>query len=233
MTIFRLVGGSDVKPTAAAKTARAPHLSGAPPHDDRPSTETLSTTAENGRLREQRKEAWREAEAVTRYWRTRLDFHDAVEIAQRRGISEGRSHPAAADEDRWALVNGWRAAFVIKATSHASAGWCIGCMEAKCAGQGQISAYRLKTRAPRACHRQRSGISRRASGASINPQIGEGQRRWGSGMSELTPKDVLADLFSDPDFAIAIFDPAQAAEIVIQRLLDAGFEIVSAKGGEA
>ena len=26
-------------------------------------------------------------------------------------------------------------------------------------------------------------------------------------MSELTPQDVLADLFSDPDFAVAILDP--------------------------
>jgi hypothetical protein len=41
-----------------------------------------------------------------------LDFHDALSVAQRGGIAEGRSHPAADDENRQALVNGWRAAFV-------------------------------------------------------------------------------------------------------------------------
>jgi hypothetical protein len=43
---------------------------------------------------------------------------------------------------------------------------------------------------------------------------------------ELDPKDVLADLFSDPDFAIAILDPQRAAELVIRWLLAAGFKIV-------
>jgi hypothetical protein len=65
-----------------------------------------------GPLREKRYEAWREAEAATRYWRARLDFHNALSVAQRRGTSEGSSHPAADDEDRQAIVNGWRAAFV-------------------------------------------------------------------------------------------------------------------------
>jgi hypothetical protein len=41
-------------------------------------------------------------------------------------------------------------------------------------------------------------------------------------MNELTPKDVLVDLF---DSGGLIPDPAATAEIVIQRLLDAGFEI--------
>ncbi len=44
-------------------------------------------------------------------------------------------------------------------------------------------------------------------------------------MSDLTPQDVLADLFSDPDFAVAILDPKRAADIVIRWLLAAGFEI--------
>jgi hypothetical protein len=47
-------------------------------------------------------------------------------------------------------------------------------------------------------------------------------------MSELTPKHVLADLFGSPDFPAEILDPERAAEIVIQRLLDAGFKIESA-----
>ena len=44
-------------------------------------------------------------------------------------------------------------------------------------------------------------------------------------MNELTPKDVLVDLFGSADFPVEVLDPERAAEIVIQRLLDAGFEI--------
>jgi hypothetical protein len=91
MTIFRLVGGTDVKPTGAiasrAAPKTAPRLIGL--------ASNTTSTAENGRLREQRKNAWWKAEAATRYWRVRLTFHDAVEQAQRMGIPEGR-HPRAA-----------------------------------------------------------------------------------------------------------------------------------------
>ncbi len=34
---------------------------------------------------------------------------------------------------------------------------------------------------------------------------------------ELDPRDVLADLFGSGDFPAEVLDPAQAAEIVIQR----------------
>jgi hypothetical protein len=44
-------------------------------------------------------------------------------------------------------------------------------------------------------------------------------------MSELTPKHVLVDLFGSGDFPAEIIDPEAAAEIVIQWLIDAGFEI--------
>jgi hypothetical protein len=47
-------------------------------------------------------------------------------------------------------------------------------------------------------------------------------------MSELTPKHVLVDLFGSGDFPAEIIDPEHAAEIVIQRLADAGFEVVPA-----
>jgi hypothetical protein len=50
-------------------------------------------------------------------------------------------------------------------------------------------------------------------------------------MSELTPKHALVDLFGSGDFPAEILDPAQAAEIVIQRLRDAGFEIIPARSG--
>jgi hypothetical protein len=48
--------------------------------------------------------------------------------------------------------------------------------------------------------------------------------------SELTPQHVLADLFDSDDFPVPIPDPEAAAEIVIQRLTDAGFEIKARSG---
>ena len=48
-------------------------------------------------------------------------------------------------------------------------------------------------------------------------------------MSQLTPKHVLTDLFGSGDFPAEIIDPEHAAEIVIQRLNDAGFEIKPAE----
>ena len=50
-------------------------------------------------------------------------------------------------------------------------------------------------------------------------------------MSELTPQHVLGDLFGSGDFPTEIIDPEHAAEIVIQRLIDAGFEIIPARSG--
>jgi hypothetical protein len=44
-------------------------------------------------------------------------------------------------------------------------------------------------------------------------------------MSELTPRHVLVDLFGSGDFPAEVLDPVHAAEIVIQRLNDAGFKI--------
>jgi len=49
-------------------------------------------------------------------------------------------------------------------------------------------------------------------------------------MTELTPKHVLVDLFGSGDFPETI-DPEHAADVVIQRLLDAGFEIIPARSG--
>jgi hypothetical protein len=102
----KIVGGIDHLPDDRAQKQSTDA------HDaHQPRTGSLSTTARNGRLRDQRHEAWRMAEAATRYWRARLDFHDALSWVQRSGMSEGRSHPAVNDEDRHPLVERWRAAF--------------------------------------------------------------------------------------------------------------------------
>jgi len=45
-------------------------------------------------------------------------------------------------------------------------------------------------------------------------------------MTELTPKDVLIDLFGGADSDHKILDPAAAADLVLDRLEDAGFMIV-------
>jgi hypothetical protein len=50
-------------------------------------------------------------------------------------------------------------------------------------------------------------------------------------MRELTPQHVLAFLFGSADFPAEVLDPEAAAEIVIQRLIDAGFEIKAAQDG--
>jgi hypothetical protein len=52
------------------------------------------------------------ADAATRYWRTRLDFEDAVEWAQRKEIPEGGFHPAVNPNYRWPMVEKYRAALV-------------------------------------------------------------------------------------------------------------------------
>ena len=46
-------------------------------------------------------------------------------------------------------------------------------------------------------------------------------------MTELDPNDVLTDLFGSDDLPFP--NPEAAAEIVIQRLVDAGFEIKSSR----
>jgi hypothetical protein len=41
----------------------------------------------------------------------------------------------------------------------------------------------------------------------------------------LTPQYVIADLLGSADFPAEVLDPEHAVTIIIQRLLDAGFEI--------
>src|SRR3984893_7657573 len=79
--------------------------------NDRP--KAGSATAGNGRLRKERHEVWRMAEATTRYWRLRIDFQSAVSWAQRMEIPEGRFHPSDPQEsDRMSMVGKSRAALV-------------------------------------------------------------------------------------------------------------------------
>jgi hypothetical protein len=95
MTIFKLVGGTDVKP-ATAGTARIKTCKKSVTivvdnfiETRAAADETLSETAKNGRLRAQRCDIWRAAEATTQCWRLRLKFESAISYAQRTEIPEG------------------------------------------------------------------------------------------------------------------------------------------------
>jgi hypothetical protein len=105
---LRIVGGTACGPVSAESYARALDASPKPPREQAP---PATKTARNFRLREQRKESWRAADAATRYWRARIEFEHAVSIAQDRDIPEGRLHPDVSLKDL-RLVDQWRAALV-------------------------------------------------------------------------------------------------------------------------
>jgi hypothetical protein len=92
---------------SSVRTERAEHRA---TQADAP--ETLSPTCKNSRLRKKRRDAWREADAVTGYWRARLDFSDAIEHVQRHDAPEGRDHPAVDPGDAWPLIKSYRKALV-------------------------------------------------------------------------------------------------------------------------
>lgn len=52
-----------------------------------------------------------------------------------------------------------------------------------------------------------------------------------SGPKELTPRAVLVDLLGGADFDHEILDPEAAADLILERLADAGFAIVLAPRG--
>lgn len=83
--------------------------------------------ARNGRLRAQRSQSWRMAEAATRYWRMRLDFESAVSQAQNVGIPEGRYQPLVDSNERYPMVGRYREAlarqFLTPAPHAASVKW--------------------------------------------------------------------------------------------------------------
>ena len=151
----KIVGGIDHLPDDRARK----QSTDAQVDARRSPTESLSTNAQNGRLRKKRYETWRMAEAATRYWRVRLDFEDAVSWAQRMGTPEGRSHPAVNDGDRMPMLGRWRAAIVKQLLTPA---WDVASANGAC--EGRTSLYRREARADRTRNRRRFGISRRASG---------------------------------------------------------------------
>lgn len=86
----------------AKREARLPEVTTAP--------ETLTESCRNQRLRQARREAWRTASHLTDYWRARLDWQSALSCAQGWNVADANSYPKS--EDRWALIDLWRAALV-------------------------------------------------------------------------------------------------------------------------
>jgi hypothetical protein len=117
-TTFRLVGGTDVDPASAKSPPprrKRDRPSGTvqgidPSLDNRPPAGSLSTTAENGRLRDRRRDAWRMADSIRSYWQARLKFENAIACAQNNDAPEGRSHPPYDNDDRWAILAKYREA---------------------------------------------------------------------------------------------------------------------------
>jgi hypothetical protein len=78
----------------------------------RPLPPPKTESCKNQRLRIARRDAWREAGGLTNYWRARLDWQCALEIAQTKGIADSGKFPSAREDNRWGLVDAWRAALV-------------------------------------------------------------------------------------------------------------------------
>lgn len=73
-----------------------------------PRTETLA----NRLARDIRRDAWRRAEALTQYWRARLNMYSAAQLAKTHELPEAQNHPQTDEGGRMALVAHWRAAKV-------------------------------------------------------------------------------------------------------------------------
>jgi hypothetical protein len=70
-----------------------------------------SDTAENQRLRSQRYDVWRQADAVMDYWRAAMKMHTAISCMQNFGAVVDDRHPFVTPEDHGTLVAKWRLAW--------------------------------------------------------------------------------------------------------------------------
>lgn len=74
--------------------------------------QSMTPTAKNRRLRDERWKAWRNADRATNYWLARFKFYDAVFTAVEIGLPEARSDSCnlGGGEYRQDSVNGYREA---------------------------------------------------------------------------------------------------------------------------
>jgi hypothetical protein len=67
-----------------------------------------SDTAGNKRLRSNRRDVWREADAVMEYWHAAMKMDTAVSRVQNFGTPEGDLHPVRDPKDYWTLIAKYR-----------------------------------------------------------------------------------------------------------------------------
>ena len=73
--------------------------------------EGLTETAKNGQLRSDRRDVWREADAVMDYWYVSMKMDGVISRVQRHGTPEGELHPTRNPKDYWQLVVKYRQAW--------------------------------------------------------------------------------------------------------------------------
>jgi hypothetical protein len=102
--MFRIVGGTDQAPEKSpTKTRRDPT------NDE---VVQYFLDRNDKRLRKQRYDMWRKADAVTRYWRAMMDLQQAILIGQQNGIVETSRHPTETHDNRSPLLESYRNAAV-------------------------------------------------------------------------------------------------------------------------
>ena len=109
---FRIVGGTDYASEPHNKQQLGLTLMQAVDaklRRDHAATQSTAT-GKNKKLRKQRAEVWRAAEAAVNYWHARMRFEDAIEIARRNGIPEAGRHPVRTPEDHMPLMENYRSA---------------------------------------------------------------------------------------------------------------------------
>jgi hypothetical protein len=72
--------------------------------------EPRTETHANRLARDHRRDEWRRAEALTQYWRARLNMYSAAQLAKTHELPEAQNHPQTDEDGRIALVARWRAA---------------------------------------------------------------------------------------------------------------------------
>jgi crotonobetainyl-CoA:carnitine CoA-transferase CaiB-like acyl-CoA transferase len=73
--------------------------------------EGLTETCRNLRLRSDRMEAWREADAVMDYWLISMKMDAAISYVQRFDVPEGKLHPVREPKDHETLIERYRLAW--------------------------------------------------------------------------------------------------------------------------
>jgi hypothetical protein len=73
--------------------------------------EGLTETSKNSRLRSDRLDIWREAEAVMDYWHVAMKMHNVIQRVQVHGLPEGNLHDKVDHAEYHPLVTKWREAW--------------------------------------------------------------------------------------------------------------------------